>query len=156
MNGIAHDRTYFIEDFRCPGGGYIAPGRKRENFTQAAALHLPLGGDKTRIEAAYMANHQIAPGRSRRIADALAIRDRTGHGLFEENMLAGSQRRQCGIGMLVPHGGDAHRIDVGVLQQLIIIGVGFLDAEFWPSSAKRSDLRVQSAASSSPGMPEIA
>jgi hypothetical protein len=58
--------------------------------------------------------------------------------------------------MLVPHGGDAHRIDVGVLQQLIIIGVGFLDAEFWPSSAKRSDLRVQSAASSSPGMPEIA
>jgi hypothetical protein len=35
-------------------------------------------------------------------------------GLFEEDMLAGLQRIDGNIGVLVPHGHDRHRIDVGI------------------------------------------
>ena len=45
-----------------------------------------------------------------------------GHRLFEEHVLAGFERRDRRLGVLVPHGDDRHRIDLGIGQHVAVVG----------------------------------
>ena len=44
-------------------------------------------------------------------------------------MLAGRERGDRGLGVLVPHGDDGDGVDVGIGQQFAVVGGGLLDAE---------------------------
>ena len=86
-----------------------------------------------------------------------AVLDRARHRLFEEDVLAGLQRRDRRVGVLVPHGDDRDRVDVGIGEQLPVVGDRSSSRRTSrPASARRLSVRVQSAASSRLGMPMIA
>ena len=58
-----------------------------------------------------------------------AVRDGRGDRLFEEHVLAGFERGDGRLGVLVPHGADRDGVDVGIGQHVVIVAVELLDAE---------------------------
>ena len=44
-------------------------------------------------------------------------------------MLAGFERRDCRLGVLVPHGADRDRVDIGIGEHVFVVAVELLDAE---------------------------
>ena len=85
--------------------------------------------------------------------DLAAIRDSRRHRLLEEDVLAGFERGDRGLGMLVPHGDDRHRVDLGIGEQVAIVGRRFLHAELGRHSleplrrarAERGKLEIRNA-----------
>ena len=86
----------------------------------------------------------------------LAVRDRRGDRLFEEDVLAGLQRGDRRLGVLVPHGADRDRVDVGIGEQVVVVAIESSSRRTSrPCAASRSGVRVQSAASSRLGTPTM-
>ena len=72
-------------------------------------------------------------------------------------MLAGFERGDRRLGVLVPHGDDRHRIDVGIGEHVAVVGDRSSSRRISRrASASRLSVRVQSAASSRFGTPMIA
>ena len=100
-----------------------------------------------------MADLQDALRLLRRGDDLLAVGDGAGHRLFEEDVLAGFERGDRRLGVLVPHGDDRDGVDLGVGEQLAVVGEGLLHAEFlgelgepaFGARAERRKLEVRDA-----------
>ena len=58
-----------------------------------------------------------------------AVGHRARHRLLEEDVLAGLKRGDGGLGVLVPHGHDRHGVDIGIGEQISVVGKGLFDAE---------------------------
>ena len=118
-----------------------------------SALDRLLGHAVARVETADVADLQDPVGPCRRVDDRLTVRDRRRHRLLQEDVLACSERRERGRGVLVPHRHDRDRVDLGVGEQVVIVAVGLGDAELRRhrvealrrARAQRGELEVRDA-----------
>ncbi len=83
---------------------------------QLARLDHLLQLQECRMVLEQMANHDDTAGRRGGLCDPLAIGDRQGQRLLDEDVLAVPERRNRHLGMLLRRRGQHHRIDVGVGQ----------------------------------------
>jgi hypothetical protein len=130
VDGVADDRSDLVENLRRPGGRNIAPRTHAQDLADIAGGDFLLGHGVARVEAADVADHEMALGLGGGVANQPAIGHRMGHRLFQKHVLARVQRRQGRRGMLVPHGDDADRVDVGIGEQLVVIRIELGDPVF--------------------------
>ena len=128
---IFDDGADLFEDGRGPGGGDVAARRERDDLADAAGVDRLLGHAVARVEADDVADEQDAPGAPARLDDLLRVGDRGGDGLFEEDVLAGLEGGDGGLGVLVPHGADGDGIDLRIGEHVVVVAVEFFDAEFF-------------------------
>ena len=129
MNAVADDRADLVQNvFRHPAR-QIAARVHRNDFADFAGFDFRLCRGITRIETADMAGHEKTFGGISGFDDGFAIGFCRSHRLFQKNVFARFDRSQCRRGVLIPHCGDADRINIGIGQKFVVIGVGFLHAE---------------------------
>ena len=125
MHTVADDGADLFENiFRHPPR-QIATRVHRHNFADFTRFNFCLGCGVARIESADMTCHEKGFSSIGSFNNFLAIFLCRSHGLFQENMFARFNRGQRRRGVLIPHRGDANRIDIGIGQQLVVIGIGF-------------------------------
>ena len=100
-----------------------------DDLADLAGVDLLLGHAVARVEAADVSDKQIALRLGAGGHDLLRIGDCAGDRLFQEHMLAGFERRDCGRGVLVPHGDDRHGVDLGIGKHVAVVGIGLAHAE---------------------------
>ena len=91
--------------------------------------------------------------RGGRVDDRLAVGDGGRHRLLEEDVLAGLERRERGLGVLIPHGHDRDGVDLGIGEQVAIVAIGLGHAELrrhrgqalGRARAQRGELEVRNA-----------
>ena len=114
--------------------GVHAAGILRRELSDTILPILPasiclLGHAVARVEAADVADQQIALRLGAAAMIFCAIGDCAGDRLFQEHVLAGFERRDCGLGVLVPHGDDRHGVDLGIGKHVAVVGIGLAHAE---------------------------
>ncbi len=76
-----------------------------------------------------MADHKQATRSFGCLDDLIAVGDGRGHGFFQQHMLPGSQSIDRDLAMVVDVRRNADHIDIGIGQQLVIVGIAFFDAQ---------------------------
>ena len=109
------------------GAGVAQHGAERDDIADDAAVQQLLGPAVHRIEAHVVADHQMSAVALGGGHHGLALRQRHGHGLFAQHMLAGVQRRGGDLRMAAVLHADGHRVDVVAVQQ-VEIGVADIAA----------------------------
>ena len=115
--------------------GVQAAGMFRRELIATILPILPLGDRLlghavARVEAADVADLQNPLGPLGGGDDLAAVFDGRGDRLLEEDMLAGVERGDCRLRVLVPHRDDRDRVDVGIGEQLAVVAGRLRHAEF--------------------------
>jgi hypothetical protein len=96
---------------------------KRDNPADCPGFDFLLRRGIAGIETADMPHHAEALSRAGGAHDSLTIGNRGCHRLLDENVLPCPQGGDGGRGVLVPHGNDGDRLDIGILEKLLIVCV---------------------------------
>ena len=102
------------------GAGVAQHGAERDNVADNAAIQQLLGPAVHRVEAHIVADHQVLAVALGGGHHGFALRQRDGHGLFAQHMLAGVQRRRGDLRVAAVLHADGHRVDVIAVQQVKI------------------------------------
>ena len=129
MDPVPNDGTDLVQHLGSDPGREVAAGVERHDPAQPAFVQRLLGRGVAGVEAADVTYHELTGRSRRRIHDGLAVCDGGSHGLLQEDVLPGLERRQSGVAVLVPHGGDADAVQPRILQHFPIVGVGLPDLE---------------------------
>src|SRR5262249_35158253 len=111
VDAIADDGADFVQDLVGHPRGDVPPGVHGDDLADAALGDRLFGSCVTGVESADVSDHEGATGGPGRLDDGVAVLQRGGHRLFEEDMLAGGEGGQGWGGVLVPHGYDADGLD---------------------------------------------
>ena len=100
------------------GAGVAQHGAECDDIADDAAVQQLLGPAVHRIEAHVVAHHQVTAIALRRSYHGLALRQRHGHGLFAQDVLAGVQRRRGDLRVAAVFHADGHGVHIVAVQQV--------------------------------------
>ncbi len=116
----------FLIDEHAPAGDAATPegvGAGVVDLADLAVLDKALDRLRHRVEAVVERHHQLFAGAVGGIDHRLAFHAVQSDGLFNQDMLAGFERVDGGLLVQEVGGADGDRVDLGIGQHLLIVGV---------------------------------
>ncbi len=99
-------------------------GVGQDRVPHLPALHVLLGPHEERVPAGVEVDHELDPGRLRRVHHLPALLDGGGQGLLHQDVLAGGEHLEGGGGVEMIRGRDGDRVDVAVRKLVQARGPG--------------------------------